>query len=149
MPFPLIIIAFLHYHQSSSPSHLPLERSVQRVATAAPPHHGVGLVALKHAKRVCGVQNVEAQAHACAQVVEAMRRHPLPQHAECGTLTVFQHQARMIRLDAALQQDALQNKQAFFWTKAEQDTMEEKTVSLCKLKDVVYIVVILLEMFFI
>lgn len=121
MPLPLIIIAFLHHHQPSSHGHLPLERPVQRVATAAPPHHGVGLVALKHAKRLRGVQDVEAQARAGAQVEEAMRGHPLPQHAACGTLTVFQHQAGMIHLDAALQHDALQDKQALSWTKGEQD----------------------------
>lgn len=94
--------------------YLPLGGPVQDVPIAAPPHHGEGHVTLKHAKRLRRVGDVEAQAHAGAQVEKAMLRHPLPQHAARGPPTVLQHQSGAIHRDAAFQLLTLQDEQALF-----------------------------------
>lgn len=115
VPFPLMVRVFLHHHQTSGHSHLPVGQSVQHVSVAAPPHHGQGRVTLERAERLRRVRHVQAQARAGAQIEEAMSGDPLPQHAARGPLAVLQHQVRAIHRDAALQRLALQDEQTLFW----------------------------------
>lgn len=115
VPFPLMVRVFFYHHQTSSHSHLPLGRAIQHVSTAAPPQHREGHVTLESAKRLRRIGNIEPQAHACAQIEEAMPGDPLPQHAARWLFAVLQHQVRAIHCDAAFQWLALQNKQTLFW----------------------------------
>lgn len=126
VPFPHMIRVFLYHHQTSGHSHLPLGSPVQHVSIAAPPQHREGHVAFKRAKRLRRVRDVEAQAHAGAQVEEAMLRDPLPQHAARGPLAVLQHQVRAIRRDAAFQRFTLQDEQALLWKEKRGENKEEE-----------------------
>ena len=112
-----MIRVFLHHHQPSGHSHLPLGRPVQHVPAAAPPQHREGHVALERAERLRRVRDVEAQARAGAQIEEAMSGDPLPQHAARGPLAVLQHQVRAVHCDAAFQRLALQDEQTLSWKK--------------------------------
>lgn len=117
-----MIRVFFYHHQSSGHSHSVLGSPVHEVSIAAPPQHRKGHVAFKHAKRLRRVRHVEAQAHAGAQVEEAMLGDPLPQHVACGPPAVLQHQVGAIHCDAAFQRFTLQDEQALFWKEVDERT---------------------------
>lgn len=110
IPPPLVVRGLLHHHQTTGHGQLHLGRPVQSVSVTAPPQGAEGRVTLERAERVRGIAGVEAQAHAGAQVEEAVSGHPLPEHAARGPLTVLQHQVGAVHGDAAFQLGTLQDE---------------------------------------